>query len=389
MRTLADNTSGPFLYPDQPWLMGYLGAVATLLMNGTPVLLGALAIDRHLSLSHLGLFGSAGFLGQLVAVGSAFFWIHRVNWRTLSQICALGSLAACLLMAFASTPPLLVISSLALGALMGCCYATVLSYWGTARNPARAISIGILMQVLIASGFLYVVPAILTPRWGVRGGALLLAVSILPIFPLSFVIPRKAIAPPRMSHSYPKPRQQAPALAGLTIMALYYVGLFALWAFLDRIGAASGLDQTAIGVALSVSMLIGAFALVCTTIIGERLGLLPPLAASLFLYGAFFLLLLRPQTIWLFTLVLIIFNFAWNVALPYQIAIIARADSTGRLIILLPAFQAAGASCGPMLAGHIVGDGHFNALYVLLGICVAIASVGFGALAISFPRGAL
>lgn len=381
----AHSQADPFASPAQAWLLGYVGAAATLLANGMPVILGALAVDKHLSPSQLGTFGSAAFLGQLLALVSAIFWIHRVDWRIVSKVCALGSLAACALMAWSSEPILLNVSSLAFGTLMGGCYAMVLSYWGAAKNAARAVSIGVLMQVLVASAYLYVVPAILTRWWGSSGAALLLAAFVLPIFPLSTLIPPAA---PRSSidgRLLRRSLRQTRALAGLCIMALYYVGVFAVWAFLDRIGAASGLGQTQIGVALGVSMLIGALALVATTIVGERIGIVGPIVISLALYAIFFLLVRRPQTVALFTLTLVVFNFAWNVALPYQIAAIARLDLTGRLLVLLPAFQAAGATVGPTLAGRIAGERDFDAVYGLLGVCAAIAFVGFAALAVAKP----
>jgi cyanate permease len=87
----------------------------------------------------------------------------------------------------------------------------------------------------------------------------------------------------------------------------------------------------------------------------------------------------------LFTFTLVVLNFAWNVALPYQIAAIARVDSTGRLLVLLPAFQAAGATAGPALAGRIAGERDFDAIYALLAVCAAIAFVGFVALAVTRP----
>lgn len=383
MQPQAHRSTDPFAAPAQAWLLGYVGAVATLLANGLPVMLGALAVDKHLSASQLGAFGSAAFFGQLIALVSAFFWIHRVDWRLVSQICALGSLAACALMAWSSEPTWLDVSSLGFGALMGGCYAMVLSYWGAAKNAARAVSIGVLMQVLVASAYLYVVPAILTRRWGSCGAALLLAAFVLPIFPLSThipsTIPKSWIGGHSPRGSLGEPR----ALAGLCTMALYYVGVFAVWAFLDRIGAASGLDPAQIGIALGVSMLIGALALVATSIAGERIGIIYPLVMSLILYALFFLLVRRPQTVALFTLALVVFNFAWNVALPYQIAAIARVDATGRLLVLLPAFQAAGATAGPALAGRIAGERDFDAIYALLAVCAAIAFTGFVALAVT------
>jgi hypothetical protein len=366
----------------EAWVMGYVAGAATILANGMPVILGALAVDRHLLTSELGTFGSAGFLGQLGGVASAFFWIHRVNWRHIARSCVGGALCACAVMACATSPWLLFASSCAVGAFTGACYGLALAFWGAARNSTRAVSIGVLNQVLLASLFLYVVPAILTPRFGMLGGPALMGALLLPIVPLGRLMPSRTPNPaPAALAAHGAPAGRTVALVGLTLMGIYYVGIFALWSFLDRIGAAAGLSADSIGIALSISMLVGALALVFTGILGERWGLLGPLVISFALYAVFFALLLRPQTTALYTVALTIFNFAWNVGLPYQISITARGDPSGRLIVLMPAFQAAGAACGPYLAGELAGGGQFTAAYWMLGASVITSSVGYGALA--------
>lgn len=363
--------------------MGYVAGSATILANGMPVILGAVAVERHLVASQLGTFGAAGSLGELGAVVSAFFWVHRVNWRSTVRWCVLGTLGACALMAYATSPGLLILSSCAVGAFTGICYALALAYWGAARNSARAVSIGVLNQVLLASLFLYAVPAILTPRLGMLGAPLMMGALLLPLFPFSRAMPARMLKPAwATSGPSAAPAARATAVAGLVLMAIYYTGLFALWSFLDRIGAAAGLSADSIGIALSVSMLVGALALVCTSILGDRWGLLPPLIISFALYVVFFALVLRPQTTALYTVALTIFNFAWNVAVPYQISITARGDSSGRLIVLMPAFQALGAACGPYLAGELARDGRYTAAYWMLAASVVIAAAGYGTLAL-------
>jgi hypothetical protein len=360
------------------WVMGYVAGSVTVLFNGMPVVVGALARDRHMVASQLGDFSAAGYLGQLLAVGSAFFWIQRAKWRSTLRCCVLSAIATYVIMAYARAPWLLIASSCVAGASMGACVALTLSYWGSASNAPRAISIGTLGMVLMASTFLYAAPVFFTPHFGMRGAPLLLSVILLPLFPLSCWMPEKAAA----SSAASKPSaNSAAALAGLILMAIYFFGIFAVWAFLDRIGTARGLSPSEIGIALSVSMLVGAVALLLTTIVGERWGLLLPLTISFVLWGAFFAVLLRPQSTALFTGALILFNSAWNLSLPYQTAIVARSDATGRLIVLLPAFQAAGATGGPYLAGQFVASGQFGFTYSLLAVGVVISLVGYGVLA--------
>jgi len=357
--------------------MGYMAGAVTVLYNGMPVVIGALANERHLPAAQLGEFSAAAYLGQLCAVGSAFFWIHRADWRATLRWCALGAIAACAVMAYARAPWLLIASSWAAGASMGAGVALTLSYWGSARNAPRTISSGNLSMVLAAAVFLYAVPTIFTPHLGMRGGPLFMILLLLPLFPLSRLIPARAADP----SSVRKPSgNSAAALAGLILMGIYFFGIFAVWSFFERIGSAQGLDPHVIGVALSSAMLVGALVLVFTTILGERLGLLP-LAASFVLWVAFFMLLLRPESPALFVITVLTFNLAWNLGMPYQIAIVARADVSGRLLVLMPAFQATGAAGGPWLAGQFVGNGQFTFAYVLLAIGVAISSAGYGVLA--------
>ena len=383
---MSNSIDQTFNAPRVLWAMAFISMVATLLVNGMPVVVGTLGEAYAIPNDQLGLLASGFLTGQFVVVCSSIFWVRRVNWRRTSLIGIASSLVLLVVLILKPSHSAFTVSFALLGATMACFYVPVLAYWSDADDPSRAVSIGILLQVLGASLFMFVVPAWLAPRWGVKGlvgfliGALVLSLIVAPLIPNSG---RQRLAKPKADSTpnIPFARADFLPLAGLTIMALYHVGLFGLWAFMGRIGGAHGLTTEATASALSVSLLAGSSAMVLTSIIGDRFGYIKPMILSGALYVAFLTIMPLARTPVLFLPALILFNLAWNGALPYQIGIIAKADSGGRYFVLLPAFQAAGAAAGPYAAGLLSVDGNYRSIYLLFVGSALVSFIGFSAIA--------
>jgi cyanate permease len=165
-------------------------------------------------------------------------------------------------------------------------------------------------------------------------------------------------------------------------MSIYFAGFIGLWAFLGRIGTANGLSAEAASSALSISLLVGASAVVVTSIVGNRFGYLKPLTLSVGVYGLFLLLTASSRSVFWFTIALILFNVAANGALPYQLEIIAKSDRDRRYFVLLPAFQSAGAAAGPYLAGVMSSRGSYSGVYAMFVAAVAVSFIGYVSIAI-------
>ena len=368
------------------WAMAFMSMVATLLVNGMPVVIGTLGDAYAIPNDQLGLLASAFLVGQFVTVCSSLFWIRRADWQRISLIGMGCSLVPLVTLILHPSHAAFLVSLLLLGATTACFYMPVLAYWSDVDDPARAISIGILLQVAGASFFMFAMPAWFVPAWGVKGlvsfliGAMVLNLLLIPLIPKS----GRASTADRETAELPKVHAWQAAflpLAGLTVMAFYYVGLFGLWAFLERIGTAGGLSQEATASALSISLLAGTSAVVVTSIVGHRFGYMRPMILSGILYGLFLLFMSSVKTFPLFMTALVLFNLAWNGALPYQIGIIAKSDTAGRYFVLLPAFQAAGAAAGPYVAGLLSVDHSYTRIYFVFIASVAVSFVGYALIA--------
>ena len=266
---------------------------------------------------------------------------------------------------------------------MACCYAPVLAYWSDVTDPARAVSAGILCQVAGASLFMYAVPSWLVPMIGVRGLLGFLMVTLLLSLLLAPLVPTTGVQTiSRGETEVCAFRGALLPIAGLCIMGIYFIGFIGIWAFLGQIGTAHGLSAQAASSALSISLLVGAGAAMVTWIVGNRCGYVMPLITSIGVYGLFLLLTSLAKSSFWFTTALILFNIAANVALPYQLEIIAKSDRGGRYFVLLPAFQSAGAAAGPYLAGIMSNRGNYGGVYLMLVLAVAVSFVGYVAIAV-------
>lgn len=367
-----------FNSPRVMWAMAFVSMVATLLVNGMPVVIGTLGDAYGIPNDQLGVLASAFLVGKFVVVCSSLFWVRRTNWRRISLIGMLSGLVLLTTLILSPSHNAFLIAFVLLGAAMACFYVPVLAYWSDVDDPARVVSIGILLQVGGAAVFMYAMPAWVVPTWGVKGlvgfliGVMLVNLLVVPLIPQ---YGRKGTSDDdagSTSASLTSPAVVLP-LFGLFVMTLYYIGLFGMWAFMERIGTSSGLSPELAASALSISLLAGTGAVVVTSIVGDRYGYVKPIVLSAVLYGLFLSSMSLNQSMLLFLSAVIIFNLAWNGALPYQLGLIAKSDSTGKFFVLLPAFQAAGAAGGPFFAGMLSADGSYRNLYFVFVASVAVS----------------
>ena len=67
---------------------------------------------------------------------------------------------------------------------------------------------------------------------------------------------------------------------GLLAIFVFYVGQYGIWAYLDRMGAAAGLQPETIGEALSLATIIGVMGALSAAVLSARYGRLLPIAVG-------------------------------------------------------------------------------------------------------------
>jgi len=254
----------------------------------------------------------------------------------------------------------------------GCIYGLAIYITGRVPNPDRAF--GFMYSVGLAG---YSVFAALFPVL-LRTGGFLVALNCFGAFMLiagttAWFLPNRdrpdAEPPSRTRGGVPETLASGMALAGLV---LFELGIFAVWAYTERIGRASGLSLEVIGGAVAIAGIAGVAGALTAAALNVRFSRLSSatFAVAMVLLGD--ALLWGAASATAFAVGCCLFSFGWLLGLPYFMGAIVALDKTGTLTSLLLPAQTAGAVLGPAAAAIAVGEASTHgALAVSFLACVA------------------
>ena len=344
----------------------WLNLVAALIGNIQPIFLGVLAETFSLDGRQLGFIGGAELGGSCLASLSAPYWFPRLRLRRVAFVALLVVLAGNLITSWVTDYSQLLLVRSTIGFLgSGVLYAITLGLIGQLANPDRVIAIAIILQVISLAVGMAAVP-ILIDRWQLPGVTSALALLFSTGFFLLHLLPER-LEIRNIPESAPGDLKFLPG-ALLASLIVFSIGLGGVWAFMERIGNSAGFSMVDIGNALAVSGLVGGLGALVAAVLGTRLGRLLPIVFALTLQIITCLILATRSDWYSYLLAIALFNFCWNLTLPYMMGAIAAADVSGRFMVLIPAAQAGGYALGPTLVGLImVGEGYQTAAWISMG----------------------
>lgn len=327
-----------------------------------PIYAGAAAASLGLDESQVGLLASTDFAGIALASILAPFWIRRVNWRTTAMVALalmlLGNILSIYADTFSDLAKIRFPTSFAGGALMSICLASLSDTTKTDRNFGIAIA----AQTIAGTIGLFGLPYLVASR-GVDAIFTTVATAMLLVSPATLYL---TAGGKKLNESNLEGRVFVLLpFVGLIGMLMFFSNIGAVWTYLERIGSEAELSATFIGKALAFSNLVALGGAITATIIADRFGHLRPLfAVAVAQVLALVMLMLRVDAI-TFVVAISLYAFFWNYAIPTQMSATARADPTGRLIVLATAFQGAGAAVGPATVAAFLQPNSFNAVYLV------------------------
>lgn len=366
-----------------------LGAVGSIVFVLLPILIGAFTDRLVLTQEQVGVLGSADMTGMFAAAVLATAWIRALNWR-LAALAAATLLALCHLLSALVTDftALLVVRAIA-GFAGGSLMSISLTSLGDTRNPDRYFGLFIAAQLGLGALGLWAMPGLLE-RFGLpgifSGLALIVALSAL----LILRIPQQgrpgdtggtaggggeAPAAPegRPEVVAPKGRPGVGFLA-LAACLVFNFGIMAVWAYMERIGNAAGLEASFIGTMLAGSLLAGLFGALLAAAIEDRFGRAWPIAATLAVQAVALLLLSGSVSRAEFAVAVMLFSFAWNFPVPFQLGITVSVDASGRLVVLFLSAVKLGYAVAPAVAAQLLVEGGGFRPVLLLGGAGFLAS---------------
>ena len=362
-----------------PAMLGaiFAGVAALLVVNALPALVTVVASGLQWDDRALGLLASADVAGITLGSLAGVPLVRRARLRTviiaaalalvLSDVGCGSSNARALIVAFRFA------GGLASGLILAACYAI---YSDT--HPQRNFAIFSIGQMV--SGFIAVtaLPP-LAAHYGWRSGFFAFALFTAVAIPLALPLPARAFV-----KQVPERRAPGGGGSGLAVwlgvvgVIAFVIGEGAVWTFMERIGAASGIPSGDVNTAVSACTLAGILgAAVTADFTSNRMGVALPLIASTLLSTAAVAAMrsIDPPAVYISSLCA--FTFAWLAFSTVQFAVIANADPAGTATVAMSAAWYGGFTIGPYVAGELAVRYGFFAVQCLGlgGILVALLSL--------------
>lgn len=326
--------------------------------NTLPVLLGSLADSFHLPPEQVGLLGSICFGGYLLGTLGAPIWMNRLNWRWLTGMGAVFTALCFALSAMVQALPLLYVSWACIGffaSTMTCLGMRVLS---DLPNKERAFGVRQGVELSVTAAVLFALPPLLIARFHYAGAAWALAALVLLLGLSAFWVPpgvRGSVLSKTDAMAEQPQRMPVAAWWALAVLWLFLVGNIGLWAFLERIGVHLSVSAADMGVVFAVLKLLGSVAAFFVASIGTRWSLARGLSITLLGLIAGLGLLASASGFGFYAAGSWLWEFAFTCGCVLQTAHIARTDSSGRAIVLVPGAFALASMVGPGVAGKLMG----------------------------------
>jgi len=324
-----------------------------------PALIGLVAEQWSMSGSQLGIWASAYALSLGLTGISSFYWVRRLNWRigVWGGMLMLGISMG--LHVIATDFYQLLILMLFGGAGGGLASAITIAVLGEGSNPQRNFGVMIFATVVIPAIVIASIPLV-TANGGYTNGILMVAALITASCILIVVLP---ISGKLSSDKVVNAGMATTTISGGKVsnfrmpfavlsMFLFIMGFMGAWSFLERIGNQSGLEQGSMYNAIAVGQLIGGlggfFAIFICRYIGLRGSfVLANILAIITLAG----LNILDITLIVYFVMIASFMLWIMVNMSNITSYIAKIDSRGRVVSMIPGLQSFGSFVGSIIAG--------------------------------------
>jgi predicted MFS family arabinose efflux permease len=339
-----------------------------------PLLVGAMVADRGFSDQQAGLIASADLAGYAVMTFvTAMFLIHR-NWRRLALVGVATMFAANVAttlvdaaMAFAAAR---FVSGLGAGILAAIATVSL----GQSDKPDRNYGFLFAASLLFGTAGLWGLPLLLD-RIGLNGAYYFIALLAIVVGFVSTSLPTGGMRQAR-SPDGAGPRRSW-TLAGLVLVSitLFWAQQNALYAYMERIGNASGLSLQFIGFTLGLANLTGFVGASLVAWLGTRFGRFMPLVLATAVQLACLWVLSGVMGSSAYLIAIAMVSLAWNIVNPIQIGILAGVDPSGSALALASTVIGVGLAAGPALGAAVLHGKDYSGVLALVAFLAVLSIV--------------
>lgn len=351
-------------------------AIGPIMFGVLPVLVNAFNARLGFSVEESGFIASADLAGLFVGQILTAIFIRKLSARKVALIGALlfsgGNFLTPLTDTFTSLVTIRFLSEIGGGIFIALC----MTFLSRTENPDRYIGFSVSLQLMLTIGLLLTAPLMLD-LLDISGFFIVLAflsclTFLAVIYPLDidFTIGmNKSISDKKLTST------DKNALVGIASILIYWVGIGALWSFIEVIGSEKGLSSIDISNGLAFSQLAGFAGAMFTAWLSNRIGRLFPTLIALACQAVAVAMLGFEMDFMLFLFSLSLFSFTWNVVLIFQLAIVADFDQKGIFTSIGTASQALGVAIGPAIVALTMTDVVLMPVIILMIVSVILCAL--------------
>lgn len=319
------------------WKVVFIGVSAMIVPAVMPAMVGVLAGDLGFGAERAGYVASANMgalLAGSLATGVLLLWMSPPLLLTGGLIgMVAGHLLAIVFPSYEWILGARIVSGFGDGIAAAVCYAMM----GRTQSPNRTIAFYATGQGLVGAVGMAILPSLIEV-FGWRSLFLLISVAAIPsIFMAGEVAARLGTSSSRARGGVGVRLNPAVAAAAAAIF-LFFVGIAAIWGFMQRIGVGHGYSIKLISTALSVSAVASMLGSLVVGVVAYRLSTRVAGLVGFVLLATGAYCLLTPHY-WTFLLAVVALNFLWAFQYPFLFKNFAQAARGSQITSITPAIN--------------------------------------------------
>lgn len=351
-----------------------MGTVGEVFIYLVPVVLGSVVESFALSEGTAGLLIALEIAASSAAAVGCATYLNRLPIRQFALVCILVVIIGDFLSSMVQDVGVFVFLRVAAAVGAGALFAIANALAATTQRPEKTFSVMGFTVILAATfGFMGLTYAI--EQYGPQ--AAFAALACLTALGLPFVVwLPKSVSRPLPQKGAADTKQPAPlklqSIAMFGGILLLFVGQYALWVYVERIGSAAGLSLEQISTVLIFNGFISLAGPLAAHRLGRRYGHTWPILVGVSIQAVTIVTLVYSSSLSAFGASVILMSCSYVFAIPYLRAVMAGIDRSGRVAGASTAFVTVGAAAGPGIGGLILNAG---GTYLILGWMAAVMLV--------------
>ena len=352
-----------------------LSALGALFYNLLPVFIGVAQDYRELDNKSIGFISSVYFAGFTLTAGTAFFWIRRINWKTVTWTALLIGSLALLLAGYSHSRSILMLCMFIAGGAFSTLYGIGATVLGDTSNPARWYGLKISAEALLGAVLLFVLPATLIASYGFMGLMVGMVLAVLLLAPAVGWLPAKGHRPLKedgVPGSLPAKLKLAVWMGLFAVMSFIFSATL-IWAFVERLASTAGFEQVLVGKILSLTLVFAVSGSLLAVVLGDRFGSGKPFAAAIVMFLVALAWLSQTSTITGYAIGACLMTLAIGLGICYVITIVADLDMDGRYVVLTVPAIGIGVMIAPAIGGLLTVSQEYAPIFMVGGVTVGVS----------------